>query len=187
MEAVQGPAAEKLPDGNKKYSASQVLGLQRSMGNRAAGQLLASRRNPASIPAAGSLRPIGRQVVATIQRAGFADLMAFWKEKELGVKEPPAPVQKGKPAANQPPAVTNGVPPEVAAMNPQLDAPAEKQEDLAVSSQQNGSGGGGALLTISGFNSASASPTSASATGSLGGPAPVLPETKGSKSKVKYI
>ena len=214
MEAVQRPAAEKLPGGSNKYSVPQVLGLQRSMGNKATGQLLASRRNPASIPAPGSLRPIGRQVASTIQRAGFADLMAFWKEKELGVKEPPAPVQSAKPAANLPPAITNNVPEEVAAMNPMLEAPPEKQEDqagplgggsaghynvplgggsaghygvLLNNSFQQSSSGGASPLLLSESASATASPTSASATGSLGGPAPVLPDTKGSKSKVKYI
>ena len=190
MEAVQRPAAEKLPDGSNKYSVSQVLGLQRSMGNKATGQLLASRRNPASIPASGSLRPIGRQVASTIQRAGFADLMAFWKEKELGVKEPPAPVQNAKPAANLPPAITNNVPEEVAAMNPMLEAPPEKQEvqaDPLSNSFQQSSSGGASLPLLSASVSASASPWSASATGSSGGPAPVLPDTKGSKTKVKYI
>lgn len=207
-------SAEKLPDGSNTYSASQLLGLQRSVGNRAAGLVLASRRSPASIPAPGSLRPIGRQVASTIQRAGFADLMAFWKEKELGVKEPPAPVQKAKPAANLPPAVTNNVPTDVAAMNPLLDAPAETQQDqqgplgggsaghynvplsggsaghynipLSGSFQQSGSGAASPQL-LSESVSATVSPASASATGSTGGVAPILPDTKGSKSKVKYI
>src|SRR6185437_14900388 len=62
-----------------------------------------------------------------IQRAKFAELMAFWKQQELG--QPPEPTPKGKqPAQNLPPE-PGAVPEDVKQDNPALTQQEDKGED----------------------------------------------------------
>lgn len=145
--AREAQVARRRPVEQSQGESDDVLELQKTAGNRAvSGAIAAQAGQP----------PLQRQSDgggAVIQRATFAELMAFWKKQELG-QDPAKEESKDEESPNTPPE-PEALPEEVKAMNPGLEeehGEDEKQEDAprgpyayAVHGAQSGSatGGGG--------------------------------------------
>jgi len=118
--------ADTAGHGDWRYlSASHdLLGMQRVVGNRSVARMVAlGGRNARaglgqrqSQPFAPAL--VSRKASPIIQRAKFSELMAFWKQQELGQAPDPAP--KGKQQANNLPPEPGAIPSDVAQDNPVL-------------------------------------------------------------------
>ncbi|MCC6386708.1 MAG: hypothetical protein IT302_04925 [Dehalococcoidia bacterium] len=98
----------------------EALQLQKTVGNRAASEAIAARR---AEPPIQRLLDAGG---ATVQRATFAELMAFWKKQELG-EDPAQEEAKGEESPNVPPE-PESLPEDVKAMNPAVEEEAGQQE-----------------------------------------------------------
>jgi len=121
----------------KLNSGADLLNMQRTVGNRSVARMVAlggrGARHGISQHAAGgpsqAFAPtlVSRKASPVIQRAKFAELMAFWKQQELG--QAPEPTPKGKqPAQNLPPE-PGAVPEDVKQDNPALTQQEDKGED----------------------------------------------------------
>jgi len=100
--------------------SEEALQLQKAVGNRAASETIAARK---AEPPIQRLLDAGG---ATVQRATFAELMAFWKKQELG-QDPAEEEAKGEESPNVPPE-PESLPEEVKAMNPAVEEEAEEQQ-----------------------------------------------------------
>ena len=133
---------QPIADGLNARSASwlgstfgrDMLGLQRVIGNHAVARLVAlggrgagSRLRGAAPTSAHLL--VSRKVSPIIQRAKFSELMAFWKQQELG--QAPTPQPQGKKTAQNLPPEPAAVPEDVKQDNPVLTedkGPEQKSE-----------------------------------------------------------
>ena len=128
-----GPAEQ---DWLKLNSGNDLLGMQRTVGNRSVARMVAlgGRNARTGLADGGSgqrqaFAPtlVSRKASPIIQRAKFAELMAFWKQQELG--EAPKPQPQGKQVAQNLPPDPGAVPEDVKQDNPALTKQEDKGED----------------------------------------------------------
>ena len=145
--AREAQVARRRPVEQTQGESDDVLELQKTAGNRAVSGAIAAQAGQSPV------QRLSEGGGAVIQRATFAELMAFWKKQELG-QDPAKEESKDEESPNTPPE-PEALPEEVKAMNPGLEeehGEDEKQEDAprgpyayAVHGAQSGSatGGGG--------------------------------------------
>ena len=116
----RGQVARQRPVDQGQGESDEVLQLQKAAGNRAVSETIGARQ---AAPPAQRLMDAGG---ATVQRASFAELMAFWKKQELG-QDPAKEEAKGEESPNVPPD-PEFLPEEVKAMNPAVEEEAGEQQ-----------------------------------------------------------
>jgi len=116
----RGQVARQRPVDQGQGESDEVLQLQKAAGNRAVSETIGARQ---AEPPAQRLLDAGG---ATVQRASFAELMAFWKKQELG-QDPAKEEAKGEESPNVPPD-PESLPEEVKAMNPAVEEEAGEQQ-----------------------------------------------------------
>jgi len=111
--AREAQVARRRPVEQTQGESDDVLELQKTAGNRAVSGAIAAQ---AGQPPVQRLSEGGG---AVIQRATFAELMAFWKKQELG-QDPAKEESKDEESPNTPPE-PEALPEEVKAMNPGIE------------------------------------------------------------------
>lgn len=113
-----------------------VLDMQKTVGNHSVSRTIALGGRPVQSGGATSL--ISRTTSPVIQRAGFAELMAFWRQQELG--EAPKPQPTGKKQAPNLPPEPSPIPEDVKQDNPVLTEDTGPEEKSGAGGQGPGAG-----------------------------------------------